>query len=112
MHGIDHKIDLVHEASTPNQPTYIRNLEEIKELQRQVYELIDKGYIRESISLCVVPMLLKRRKDGTWRMCVDCLAIKNIPVLIRGRILSRREGMMRTGPETLARIKCWMEGYK
>ena len=112
MHGIDHKIDLVHEASTPNQPTYIRNLEEIKELQRQVYELIDKGYIRGSINSCVVPVLLMPKKVGTWRMCVDCLAIKNIPVLIRGRILSRREGMMRTGPETLVRIKCWMEGYK
>ena len=112
LRGIEHKINLVHEASILNRPAYIRNLEEIKELQRQVYELIDKGYIRESINPCVVPVLLMPKMDGTWRMCVVCLALNNIPVLIRGRILSRREGMMRTGPATLARIKGWMEGYK
>ena len=45
MRGIEHKINLVHEASILNRSAYVRNLEEIKELQRQVYELIDKGYI-------------------------------------------------------------------
>ena len=72
-------------------------------LQRQVYELPDKGYIRESINPCAVPVLLMPTKDGTWRMCVVCRAINNMTILIRGRILSRREGMMRTGPETPAR---------
>ena len=79
LRGKEYKINLVHEASILNRPACIRNLEEIKELQRQVYELIDKGYIRESINPCVV---LMPKKDGTWRMCVDCLAINNIPVLI------------------------------
>ena len=112
LEGIEHKINLIHEPSILNRPAYIRNLEEIKELQRQVYELIDKGYIRGSINSCVVPVLLMPKKVGTWRMCVDCLAINNIPVLIRGRILSRREGMTRTSPETSAGIKGCMEGYK
>ena len=69
--GIKHKIDLVHEASIPNRSTHISKPEEIKELQRQAYELIDKGYIHESISLCIVPMLLRPKKDGIWRICVD-----------------------------------------
>ena len=72
-------------------------------LQRQIYELIDKGYIRESINPCGVPVQLMPTKDGTWRMC--CGAINNITILIRGRVLSRREGMMRTCPETPAMIK-------
>ena len=64
LRGIEHKINLVYEASILNRPAYIRNLEEIKELQRQVYELIDKGYIRAGIILYVVPMLRRMERGG------------------------------------------------
>jgi hypothetical protein len=72
LRGIEHQIDLVPRASIPNRPAYRSNPEETKELQRQVDELMIKGYIRESTSPCAVPVLLVRKKDGTWRMCVDC----------------------------------------
>jgi hypothetical protein len=45
-------------ASVPNCPTYRSNPEKTKELQRQVDELMMKGYIHESMSPCVVPVLL------------------------------------------------------
>uniref|UniRef100_A0A2N9HAU1 Reverse transcriptase domain-containing protein n=1 Tax=Fagus sylvatica TaxID=28930 RepID=A0A2N9HAU1_FAGSY len=94
--GIEHQIDFVPGATIPNQPAYRSNPEETKELQRQVEDLMSKGYVRESMSPCAVPVLLVPKKDGTWRMCVDCRAINNITVKIRGRILLRRGGMMGT----------------
>ena len=80
---IEHQIDFMPGAAISNRPAYRSNLEETKELQRQVNELMEKGYVRESISPCATPILLVPMKDGTWSMCVDCRAINNITVKYR-----------------------------
>jgi hypothetical protein len=54
-------------ATIPNRPAYRSNPEETK----------------ESMSPCAIPVLLVPKKDGTWRMCVDCRAINNIMVKYR-----------------------------
>ncbi|WVZ97849.1 hypothetical protein U9M48_043358 [Paspalum notatum var. saurae] len=59
------------------------NPEEAKEIQRQVQELLDHGYVRENLSPCAVPIILVPKKNGTWRMCVDCRAINNITIRCR-----------------------------
>ena len=71
---------LFRSASLPNRAPYRTNPEETKEIMRQVQELLDKGYIRESLSPCVVPIILVPKKDGTSRMCVDCRGINNITI--------------------------------
>ncbi|KAK9177708.1 hypothetical protein WN943_026897 [Citrus x changshan-huyou] len=77
---IEHQIDFVPNAAILNRSAYWSNSEETKELQRQVNELIEKGYVRESMSPCAVPVLLVPKKDVIWRMCVDYRAINNITV--------------------------------
>ena len=65
IRGIEHQIDFIPGASIPNRPAYRTNPSETKEIQRQVEELLAKGYVRESLSPCSVPVILVPKKDGT-----------------------------------------------
>jgi hypothetical protein len=60
--GIEHQINLIPGASLPNQAAYRTNPEETKEIQQQVQELLDNGYVPESLSPCVVPIILVPKK--------------------------------------------------
>ena len=77
LRRIEHQIDFMLGASIPNRPAYRSNPKETKELQRKVDELLAKGYMKESMSPYAIPILLVPKKDGTWRMCVDCRAVCN-----------------------------------
>jgi hypothetical protein len=80
---IEHQIDLILGVSLPNRAAYRTNPEEMKEIQQQVQELLDNGYVCESLRPCAVPVILVPKKNGTWRMCIDCRAINNITIRYR-----------------------------
>ncbi|RDX71580.1 hypothetical protein CR513_49051, partial [Mucuna pruriens] len=80
LRGIEHHIDLTLGTTFPNRASYRMNPKEAKEIQKQVGKLLEKGRVRESMSLCVMLVILVPKKDGTWRICTDCRPINNIIV--------------------------------
>jgi hypothetical protein len=50
VRGIEYQIDLIPGATLPNRAAYQTNPKETKENQRQVQKLLNRGYVRESLS--------------------------------------------------------------
>ena len=45
--------------------------EKDQEVERQVGELVDKGLVEPTDSAWSSPVVLVKKKDGSWRLCVD-----------------------------------------
>ena len=53
---------------------------ELKELKVQLLELLDKGFVRPSVSPWGALVLFVKKKDGTLRMCIDYRKINKVIV--------------------------------
>ena len=53
---------------------------ELKELKKQLEELLEKGFIRPSISPWGAPVLFVKKKDGSMRLCIDYRQLNRITV--------------------------------
>lgn len=76
----DHTIPLVPHASPVKVRPYRYPHSQKQEIETQVAKLINTGWIQPSTSPFSSPVLLLKKKDGSWRMCVDYRALNAITV--------------------------------
>eukprot|EP00253_Pinus_taeda_P019676 PITA_19676 len=65
--NIDFTIELVPSAAPVSRAPYRMSVPELTELKMQLQELLDKNYIRPSVSPWGAPVLFVKKKDGTLR---------------------------------------------
>ena len=53
---------------------------EMKELATQLQDLLDKGMIRPSTSPWGAPVLFVKKKDGSFRLCIDYMELNKITI--------------------------------
>ncbi|WRX30363.1 hypothetical protein QQP08_022850 [Theobroma cacao] len=68
---LEFPIDLLLGTALISIPPYRMAPAELKKLKVQLQDLVDKGFIRPSISPWGAPVLFVKKKDGTFRLCID-----------------------------------------
>lgn len=76
----DHHIPLVEGAKPVNLRPYRYKPALKDEIERQVSEMLRSGVIQPSQSSFSSPTLLVKKKDGTWRLCIDYRQLNSITV--------------------------------
>ncbi|GKB04749.1 putative reverse transcriptase domain-containing protein, partial [Tanacetum coccineum] len=68
---IEFRIELIPRATPVAKCPYHLAPSEMEEFSRQLKELQDKGFIRPSLSPWGAPVLFVKKKDGSFRMCIN-----------------------------------------
>ncbi|GJZ22824.1 putative nucleotidyltransferase, ribonuclease H [Tanacetum coccineum] len=68
---IEFRIELIPRATPVAKSPYRLAPSELEDLSGQLKELQDKGFIRPSSSPWGAPILFVKKKDGSFRMCID-----------------------------------------
>ncbi|CAL1353211.1 unnamed protein product [Linum trigynum] len=68
---VEFDIEVIPGTAPISIPPYRMAPVELKELKEQLQELLEKGFIRPSVSPWGAPVLFVKKKDGSMRLCID-----------------------------------------
>ncbi|XP_070025343.1 uncharacterized protein [Nicotiana sylvestris] len=77
---IDFEIDVLPDTQPISIPPYRMAPAELRELKEQLKDLLEKGFIRLSVSSWGAPVLFVRKKDGSLRMCIDYRQLNKVAI--------------------------------
>ncbi|GJY26176.1 putative reverse transcriptase domain-containing protein [Tanacetum coccineum] len=77
---VEFQIDLIPGATPVARAPYRLAPSEMQELSNQLQELADRGFIRPSTSPWGAPVLFVKKKDGSFRMCIDYRELNKLTV--------------------------------
>ncbi|GJV62927.1 putative reverse transcriptase domain-containing protein [Tanacetum coccineum] len=77
---VEFQIDLIPGAAPVARAPYRLAPSEMQELSDQLQELADRGFIRPSTSPWGAPVLFVKKKDGSFRMCIDYRELNKLTV--------------------------------
>ncbi|GJZ90607.1 putative reverse transcriptase domain-containing protein [Tanacetum coccineum] len=77
---VEFQIDLIPGVAPVARAPYRLAPSEMKELSEQLKELSDKGFIRPSSSPWGAPVLFVKKKDRSFRMCIDYRELNKLTV--------------------------------
>ncbi|GJR23182.1 putative reverse transcriptase domain-containing protein [Tanacetum coccineum] len=84
---VEFQIDLIPGAAPVARAPYRLAPSKMKKLSEQLQELSDKGFIRPSSSPWGAPVLFVKKKDGSFRMCIDYRELNKLTVKNRYPLL-------------------------
>ena len=77
---VEFRIDLIPGAAPIARAPYRLAPSEMQELSSQLQELLSRGFIRPSFSPWGAPVLFVKKKDGSFRMCIDYRELNKLTV--------------------------------
>ncbi|GKC65079.1 putative reverse transcriptase domain-containing protein [Tanacetum coccineum] len=77
---VEFQIDLIPGATPVARAPYRLAPSEMQELSDQLQELADRGFIRPSTSPWGAPVLFVKKKDGSFRMCIDYRELNKLTI--------------------------------